>query len=103
MAEQGAGEWEGAMNDIGPPSLNDLGFSRRWVTWIDENDSKVPKDPATGRNASSNDRGTWGERGMAERRWRQMQNGKDKGGIGFVLGRGVSVMMPPLSAGPGTS
>jgi hypothetical protein len=71
---------------IGPPSLNDLGYSRRWVTWIDENDSKIPKDPATGRNASSNDRETWGKRAQAEWRWRRMQNGKDKGGIGFVLG-----------------
>jgi hypothetical protein len=76
-----------------PSSLADL---PRWVAWREEQrarqdgtmyQTKIPYDPNTrGPAQIPTQPSTWGTRDNAERRWERLNNGRDKGGIGLVLG-----------------
>lgn len=65
--------------------MNALRQYQRWVAWAYEikngRQTKIPKDPATGRNASVADPATWS--GYEEARECQMRSGF--AGVGFVL------------------
>jgi len=79
-------------------TLADLASMSRWVAWRlekkdpqksdddEDNWTKVPINPATGRKSRSNDAATWGTRTEAERRWKRMKPHERGGGIGIVLG-----------------
>jgi hypothetical protein len=67
-------------------SLTDLADTKLWVAWQEETRdgraTKIPKNPATGRNASvPTDPSTYGTRAEAETRGEKIQ-----GGLGIVLG-----------------
>jgi hypothetical protein len=76
-------------------SLEDLAGKQQWVAWREEirtardgteKRTKIPYDPRTGCRARvPTDASTWGTRERAERRWRQLNDGRP-GGVGIVLG-----------------
>jgi hypothetical protein len=73
---------------------NGLADIPRWVAWREEiikrKDgtelaTKIPYDPHNGRRARiPTDPSTWGSRKQAERRWRELDDGR-RGGVGIVL------------------
>src|ERR1700683_4447312 len=73
-------------------TLDALAAAPRWVAWVEEirnnKRTKLPKDPATGRNASvPTEPSTWGTRAAAEKRWRRIKSQTDDpSGVGIVLG-----------------
>src|SRR5262249_23805287 len=78
-----------------PRNLADLAEVPRWVAWREEVHvrkdgtkfkTKIPYDPnRSGQARIPTDPGTWGTRAQAERRWRELDEGKP-GGVGIVLG-----------------
>lgn len=66
-------------------TLKTLAPQRRWVVWRGEN--KIPYDPNSEQHARiPTDPTTWGTRREAEHRWAALDNGRQRGGIGIVLG-----------------
>ena len=70
-------------------TTNDLAPLPRWVGWRNERRNeditKVPYDPASGRRAEANDPSTWSTRERAEV-WAQRNVNGQGGGIGLQLG-----------------
>ena len=71
--------------------LNDFAGEKKWVAWRVENrngkPTKMPKNPATGRNAQvPTNPATYGTRAAAERCWQKIKKEDENGGIGIVLG-----------------
>jgi hypothetical protein len=78
-----------------PETLDELSELPRWVAWREEERvlangeptrKKIPYDPNSQEQARiPTDPATWGTRAEAERRWRQLDDGR-AGGVGIVLG-----------------
>jgi hypothetical protein len=76
-------------------NLADLAEMPRWVAWREEEreradgtsvKTKIPYDPnSNGQAKIPTNPATWGTRAKAERRWRQLDDGRP-GGVGIVLG-----------------
>jgi hypothetical protein len=78
-------------------SLDDLADLPRWVAWREEERerqdgskyrTKIPYDPNRLNEQARipTDPATWATRAQAERRWRKLDDGQCRGGIGIVLG-----------------
>jgi hypothetical protein len=81
-------------NEINEPG--DLADHPRWVAWCEEKreradgtsvPTKIPYDPnSRGQAKIPSDPSTWGTLAQARRRWRQLNDGNTRGGVGLVLG-----------------